>query len=315
MNTLNWIAHADWSVHPTKRWLCIATISPTEITIDAPSLVGDMASPDQLIATLINRHGHHTRGVLGLDVCLGVPVAYAHAAGIDSFVELLHLLGQPPWHRWYDVAETVEEIFLHRPFYPLKGGRKKMDDLVHALELPNRDALRRHCDYDPLTGKRWGAPLFWTMGAAQVGKASLHAWKHIVEPTLSSPSINACLWPHQYEQCHTAQVIITEAFPTAYYHPLNLQPGSKRQSTSYIQHIPSLKVWSNTFPLPIRFAPRIFESWQAAQMGEDAFDSLIGCLGMLDAWLQQRLIVHRNPIIRRVEGGIWGLPVRENSPK
>lgn len=270
-----------------------------------PVLVEDVAPPELLIASLLARFGPASRGVLGLDVCLGLPIAYANAAGVEDFVTLLPQLGQPPWHQWYDVAETADDISLHRPFYPLKGGRKKMDDLVEALGLLNRDALRRHCDYDPTTGKRWGSPLFWTMGAAQVGKASLHAWRHVITPALSSP--NVCLWPHQHDLLDTAQITIAEAFPTAYYNALGLQPGSKRQPTTYPQHIQTLQVWSQSFKHPIIIEPTIFDLWQNGQMGEDAFDSLIGCLGMLDAWFHQRLNPHPDPLIRGIEGGVWGL--------
>ena len=311
MNPINWLAHADWSVHSSKRWICIATITPNDITVDAPRMVEEVASPERLITTLIDRHGATSRGVLGLDVCLGIPIAYAKVAGVDAFVPLLRQLGTPPWHQWFDVAETVEQITVHRPFYPLKGGRKKMDDLVNALGLQSRDALRRHCDYDPLTGKRWGAPLFWTMGAAQVGKASLHAWEHVVQPALLSPDV--CLWPHQHTQLHTAQVIITEAFPTAYYRALNLQAGSKRDPTAHVKHLPSLQTWS--LEHRVHIDPQIFELWHDAHMEEDAFDSLIGCLGMIDAWLHQRLNVHDDPLVRQVEGGIWGLPIGKKHKK
>ncbi|MEM9791220.1 MAG: hypothetical protein AAF842_12550, partial [Planctomycetota bacterium] len=179
------VAHADWSVQPAKRVICIAQ----EGQLAAPQRVDTLASLDDLVDHLMRRG---QPALLGVDLPLGFPLAYARRVGITSFRE--GLARALSWPAFFEVAAEVADIGLERPFYPARGGRVKMDDLVAALGLEARRDLRRLCDFDPVRGTAQGAPLFWTMGANQVGKAALSFWQHVLPSALAAGD-QVALWP------------------------------------------------------------------------------------------------------------------------
>jgi hypothetical protein len=83
--------------------------------------------------------------MIGFDFPIGLPRAYAAAAGISSFPRFLDLLGSPPWEEFDVVARRPSEITLHRPFYPAVPGGTKREHLYHALGLTAPE-LRRVCE-------------------------------------------------------------------------------------------------------------------------------------------------------------------------
>ncbi len=110
-----------------------------------------------------------------------MPVAYAERAGIDDFATLLPELGRGKWADFYRPAEHRDEIDLQRPFYPQRPGGTKQQHLLDGLGLSDIDQLYRVCDR--ATDTRGAAsPLFWTLGAKQVGKAAISAWRDLARP-------------------------------------------------------------------------------------------------------------------------------------
>lgn len=311
-DNINWVAHADWSVSPHKRHVCVARVEDGVFVLGAPVEVAHWGGAQALIQGLIGAHGRC--GVLGLDVLVGLPARYAQRAQVEALLPWLKELGEGAWASFYEVASTVEEITLHRPFYPAKGGRARMDDLVGALGLETRDDLRRACDFRPGRGTRWGAPLFWTMGAAQVGKATLSAWREVLVPALEAPELVAKVWPFDgpLEQLiGLADVILCEAFPTAYHAPLglDLRRGSKRAQVSRVEQAHALERWRCA--RGVRFdddlAEAIARGFGGAQVAEDAFDSVVGCAGMVDALCRPEPFFEPSDAARQVEGWIFGM--------
>ena len=137
---------------------------------------------------------------LGVDLPIGLPRAYA--AGLPER-DFLHFLTT--------IADETELLpgLRHacrggtgRPFYPMRGIRG-MTRAAHAaaLGLDGATALSRACDR--ATAERpAGAPLFWTLGANQSGKAAIAAWQHMLLPALASGD-DVRLWPFAgaYQVC------------------------------------------------------------------------------------------------------------------
>ncbi|MBX6374672.1 MAG: hypothetical protein IRZ13_10620, partial [Acetobacteraceae bacterium] len=163
-------AHADWSADPRKRWVSLARRRSRRgggWRAEAPRPVGD---PAALVEALL------AEGVpvaLGLDLPLGLPRAYAAQRAEAGFPEFLRGTAERP--DFFTVNTTLETVCAARPFYPARGV-KGMTRAAHAaaLGLGGPEGLSRWCDL--ATAERpAGAPVFWTLGANQSGKAAIAA--------------------------------------------------------------------------------------------------------------------------------------------
>ncbi|CAG4912301.1 unnamed protein product [Acidocella sp. C78] len=162
--------HADWSVSPAKRWMSVARREGGRWRIGAPEPVGEAAT---LAARLLERAAG-AAVALGVDFPLGLPRAYARAAGIDDFAAWLARLD--PAAPLFHPCANLAEISLGRPFYPLKtvAGAGQMARLAAALGLDDAASLRRAVDCR--TARRpAGAPLFWTMGPTSAARRPFQA--------------------------------------------------------------------------------------------------------------------------------------------
>jgi len=223
------IVAADWSIDPRKRRMCIvrpragnAEARNTEDwNADAPCDVGDAAT---LVARL---RAMHPRGpvLLGLDVPIGVPRAYAHAAGLwaiadrDGFRGVLNALGTGERREWFT---PTNEPGVHRPFFPARLRERFPGARAHlaaALGLASEADLLRRCDR---TGSgRNAQSIFFTCGAAQVGKAAISAWLEVLRPTLDADAATnegyrVGLWPFDGPLdtlLATCDVVIAEIYP------------------------------------------------------------------------------------------------------
>src|SRR4051812_23906881 len=165
------VAHADWSVDPRKRWVAVARRDGSVWRLAAPVPVGE-------VSTFLARLRDAARGAavaLGVDLPIGLPRAYAALLPERDFLHFLHRTAMRP--DFFQVCATLTEVGLGRPFYPMRGVRG-MTRAAHAaaLGIGGAVALSRACDR--ATAERpAGAPLFWTLGANQSGKAAIAAWQ------------------------------------------------------------------------------------------------------------------------------------------
>ena len=222
------LAHADWSIRPQKRLLACAALVDDRYVVGAPRPVGD---PRTLPARLALR----ARPVLlGVDFPLGLPEAYAAQVAVTRFTDLLPQLGAGRWERFFDVAVTADEISLTRPFYPRRPGGTRQAHLLSALNLPAVDALRRRCDR--VTRRRRAAsPLFWTLGAQQVGKAALAGWRDLLQPALGNPALQTALWPFDGPLpalLARSDLVVAETYPGELYPPFGPGSGPHRQQAA-----------------------------------------------------------------------------------
>ena len=261
---------------------------------------------------------------LGLDCPLGLPRAYArlHATARD-FPSFLRAL--TPGAAFLDVAAHLDEVSAARPFYPARGALG-MTRLSHAraLGLADAPALCRACDR--ATAERpAGAPLFWTLGANQSGKAAISAWRDLVGPALRH---GALLWPFDGDfraLLSPDTVAIAETYPAEAMRHLDVTlRGSKRRQADRATCAPALLAAMRRLgaAADARLQAALQDGFGADAAGEDRFDSLLGALCVLgvvsghrpdgipqDAWLH-------DVWLRRWEGWVLGqtsLP-KQNKP-
>ncbi len=300
-------AHADWSVDPKKRWIAIARRQAGRWQIAAPAPVGE-------VGTLLDRLRNAACGgavALGVDLPLGLPRAFAaqYAAEADFPAFLRGLAARPAF---FDVAPSLAEVSPQRPFYPARGVAG-MTRAAHAavLGLGGPQDLGRLCDR--ATAERpAGAPLFWTLGANQTGKAAIAAWRDLLLPALHGPA-PPLLWPFAGDfraLLQPGQAAVAETYPAEALRHLGLKlTGSKRRQADRAAIAAPLA--AAMAALPAEAAPdlrdAIVSGFGADAAGEDRFDCVLGVLCVLNV-----LAGHRpdgtpdDPWLRRWEGWVLG---------
>ena len=314
------VAHADWSVDPRKRWCTIARRGADGgYRAEAPRPVG---KADGFLAALA-REARPSGGIfVGFDFPLGLPAAYAKFAGVEGFSDLLPRLGQGEWEAFFDVATTRADIGPHRPFYPkgpVKKGGARQDWLVAALGLSDRTELSRPCDFATNT-RRAACPMFWTMGANQVGKAMIAGWRDCLQPALRDPGLDLALWPFDgplFELLGRHRIVVAETYPgecyghlkVAFPRPRSGAPTGKRVQASRAGNAGALLAWAGDARVGLEpdLVDAIHGGFGGDSAGEDRFDATIGLLGMLNVVLGRRPPGDpASPVARAIEGWILG---------
>ncbi len=172
-------------------------------------------------------------------------------------------------------------------------------------------ALSRWCDR--ATAERpAGAPLFWTLGANQSGKAAIAAWRDWIAPALAADA-PVRLWPFAgglHALLAPGQAVLAEVYPAEALRHCGLKlAGSKRaQAPRRAAAAPLREVMAARRILPSpSLAAMIGDGFGTDPAGEDRFDSLIGLLGVIGVVDGLRPdFVPEDPWIRRWEGWVLG---------
>ena len=308
------VAHADWSANPEKRWCCVAVRDRRDIyRVEAPVPVGPLGD---FFAALRARADRRARMLVGFDFPLGLPRAYARAAGIRSFRAFLDQAGRGRFRAFYAVAESPGEIALERPFFPARSGRKGefgQRQLLAGLGFKDKAGLYRTVDF----GRGYrpdAAATFWTLGPKQVGKATIAGWRDLIAPALRADAAIA-LWPFdgRFADClASAALTLVEAYPAEYYRHLDLplvRAGSKRDPAARRRQAPAIVKWAcaNGVVLEPALRRALQHGFGDGADGEDRFDAVVGTLGILNVVLGNRAPGEPDdPLIRRVEGWTLG---------
>jgi hypothetical protein len=305
-------AHADWSVDPRKRWMTIARRTTTGWCLAAPRPVGDVAT---VLARLVDEGGGGAVA-LGADLPIGLPRAYAATRPEAGFLAFLRGVGGLP--DFFSVCGHLGDIRPERPFYPARG-IAGMTRLSHALALGLADAsaLSRACDR-ATADRPAGAPLFWTLGANQSGKAAIAAWQHMILPELREGA-RLRLWPFQgplLSLLSPGSVALAETYPAEALRHLRIRlRGSKRRHADRCATagalVTAMDEQSATPDDAMRRA--VLDGFGADASGEDRFDSALGVLCVLNVLAGNRPdTAPRDPWIEHWEGWVLGqtaLPV------
>ena len=297
-------AHADWSNSPGKRWIALARRGARGWVAEAPRPVGDTAA---LIPALL------AEGVpvaLGLDLPLGVPRGFAQARTERDFPGFLAARATDPG--FFEVSMTLSTVSAARPFYPQRGV-KGMTRAAHAaaLGLDGPQALSRLCDRATAT-RPAGAPVFWTLGANQSGKAAIAAWRDWLAPALAADA-PISLWPFAgglHGLLAPGRVAVAEVYPAEALRQLGLKlAGSKRAQAPRRALDAALRAAMarlRVAPTPALDAA-IADGFGADAAGEDRLDCVLGLLALV-AVLDGARPDHipDDPWIARWEGWVLG---------
>jgi hypothetical protein len=274
--------------------------------LKAPRLVGD-------VATFLDRLVQEAGGgavALGADLPIGLPRAYAATRTEADFMSFLRgVRGLPDF---FTVCATLEDIAPARPFYPARGVAG-MTRLAHALALGLSDAsaLSRACDR--ATAERpAGAPLFWTLGANQSGKAAIAAWQQMILPALADQN-TLRLWPFEgafRSLLAPGTVALAETYPAEALRHLGIRlRGSKRRHADRCATAGALMTAMDQQSATPDDAMRqaILDGFGADASGEDRFDSVLGVLCVLNVLAGNRPdTAPPDPWIQRWEGWVLG---------
>jgi hypothetical protein len=235
-------------------------------------------------------------------------------AGVTSFPRLLEQIGHGRFERFADPAATPSEIRLERPFYPRGAGPKgsvAQNHLIQALGLESARDLYRHCDLAQ-SGRARASPLFWTLGAKQVGRAALSAWQDLIRPSLGA----LALWPFAGSLDRllaNRRAVVAETYPAEAQAQLGVAlgrsgSGSKRRQSDRRALAPDLLAIAER--LDVALGPdavgTIETGFGSGGDGEDRYDSMVGLLGMLQVLRNGRCPVPDDPEVCTVEGWILG---------
>ncbi|MAD36930.1 adenylate/guanylate cyclase domain-containing protein [Tistrella sp.] len=319
------VVHADWSVDARKRWMAVATrMEDGRYAAGVPEPVGPV---DSLITRLIERaQGGRSRGgrsgggrvLLGLDVVLGLPAAYAGLLRAERFSDALDRFAAAP--EGLEPADRPEEISPERPFFPRRPGQGQGGpaELARRLGLDGPDDLRRICEHATIA-RRAAAPLFWTMGPAQVGRAAAHVWRHLLIPARRA-GLDLGLWPFDGrlgELVARHSVTVVEAYPAAFHRHLGVRlgrqaangRGSKRNRNDRAANAATLMEAARRldFVIDMPLVAELGDGFGNGARGEDQFDAVVGLMGMLQVLAGARPTGEpRLAPVTTVEGWILG---------
>ncbi|MEA2740962.1 MAG: hypothetical protein QOH05_4269 [Acetobacteraceae bacterium] len=299
-------AHADWSIDPRKRWITVARRTTTGWSLTEPRLVGD-------VSTLLARLLHEAAGgavALGADLPIGLPRAYAATRPEVDFPAFLRAVMD--LSDFFTVCARLDEIRPDRPFYPARG-IAGMTRLSHALALGLADASALSRDCDRATAERpAGAPLFWTLGANQSGKAAIAAWQSLILPALANQA-PLRLWPFEgafRSLLAPGSVVLAETYPAEALRHLGMKlRGSKRRHTDRCAAAGALMTAMDQQSATPDDAMRrqMLDGFGAGTSGEDRFDSVLGVLCVLNVLAGRRPdTAPEDPWIHRWEGWVLG---------
>lgn len=248
----------------------------------------------------------------GVDFPIGLPRDYVirHVTGHHAFPEFLKSLANRPG--FFEVAESIEEVAAGRPFYPRRA-RRGMTRMAHALALglDGPASLSRFCDR--ATAERpAGAPLFWTLGANQSGKAAISAWRDMLLPGFEA-DLPIAIWPFAgpfLDLLQPGVVAIAETYPADAMVQIGLRRiGSKRRQVDRMALMPSLRGIMDrlgVMPDPT-LDSAIAQGFGADAAGEDRFDCVLGVLCVLSVTAGLRPDVPPpDPWLHKWEGWVLG---------
>ncbi|HEY6434300.1 MAG TPA: hypothetical protein VIZ17_20185 [Acetobacteraceae bacterium] len=300
------VAHADWSIDPRKRWVAVARRSGAGWVLQAPRPVGE-------VATFLARLRAAANGgpvALGVDLPVGVPRAYAAQRQEQDFLDFLR--GTRDWPDFYRVCAVLEELAPERPFYPARGVAG-MTRAAHAaaLGLGGAAGLSRTCDR--ATPERpAGAPLFWTLGANQSGKAAIAAWRDMLLPALADGD-DLRLWPFAgpfRELLAPGAVALAETYPAEALRHLGIRlKGSKRRQADRAAVAGLLRDAMQRLDVTpaAELDTAVANGFGVDAAGEDRLDCVLGVLGVLNVLAGNRPdTAPDDQWIRRWEGWVLG---------
>jgi hypothetical protein len=274
--------------------------------------------PETLLERMRAIAGEQGILLIGFDFPIGLPEAYARRAEVGDFLAALLELGRGDWARFYKLAEQPDDIGLRRPFYPYRPGGTSMQHLLDGLGLESKGDLLRRCER-AYPGRNAASPLFWTLGAKQVGRAAIIGWREVLTPALTSAS-PVVIWPFHgrfRNLLAPGRTVVVETYPAEFYRHLgvDLGQGGKRSQAARRAAATTLLRWADDAEVDVTPASRngIEDGFGQHGDGEEPFDAIVGLFGMLNVVLGRRAPGEpEDEHTRKIEGWMLGQAVVDN---
>jgi hypothetical protein len=303
------VVAADWSKNESKRWMARAELQldGNSYRVFPPEPVGQI---DTLFDRMLAQSNPRATILLGLDFPIGLPRAYAKAAGLaaDGFRKSLELFGRKgQWDRFYEVTDNPE---IFRPFYPPPTQVKNLyskASLLSGLGLTAHTELLRACDRKTVT-RPAAESLFFTLGGKQVGPSVIDGWSQLLAPAL--PRIR--LWPFDGDLSSLlaeSGLVIAEIYPGEAYHHLGLINGLGRGKSKRRREDRRAVGYAllNQSCDDVRLTNSAISWIEWGFLDEDDFDATVGLLSMLQVVTRHRTsCLPSDPDVRMIEGWILG---------
>jgi len=305
------IAHADWGTDGPKRAVASAELEGDRYLAHTPEVVASEGS-------LLDRMGvgSATGGaLLGFDFPIGLPRAFADRVGCSRFSEWFRALD--PAGEFFQVANTIEDASLTRPFFPVNIRTKSPGIKARWRSVLGltREELLRACDWSH-GNRRAASEMFWTLGPAAVGKATVNGWRTAIRPALAESDRSYAIWPFDgtlADLLAANDAVIVETYPAEAYGLLGLRmgsPGTKKTSqASRRAEASRLLQWCAEHNVePDRPLQRdIEDGFGPRKSGEDPFDAVAGLFGMIDTLsLGGEPPLPSAHAVREIEGWMFG---------
>lgn len=297
------VVAADWSSNSRKRWAARADLDAAHrYRVRPPEPVGELST---WLARVRGQAGQDSRILVGLDCPIGLPGGYASRLGVTSFREALKAFGKDRWRDFFVISDNPT---LHQPFFPpptqVKGSYPSQ--LARALGVNSLDGLRRRCEQKTQT-RRAAQCLFFTLGGAQVGRAAIAAWQHVLQPALDEIR----LWPFDGELADLLDapgLTIVEIYPAEAYGHLGINLGTRGSKTRRQDRTLALAHFLDDFDSgPVHLSDETNVAMRRGFDSDDEFDAMAGLLSMLRVLTGQRSWQEPQlPETRAVEGWIFG---------
>jgi hypothetical protein len=179
---------------------------------------------------------------------------------------------------------------------------------LEALGLNEIDDLRRECEKKH-AGRRAACSLFWTLGANQVGKGAIVGWRDVVAPALNNGK-DVFLWPFDGDLIDLLQpgkIVVVETYPAEFYGWFLQDPLKGKGKQEVRKAVGShLTKWAASLDLGLE--PALLGMIENGfPEGDDAFDAVVGLIGMIEVVTGRRQPGEPNENrIRLLEGWILG---------
>lgn len=220
-----------WSPKSQDRRVALATLNKQDMRYEFRRLWPVYSTGPQLLKEVFTELGSASTALMGLNMPIGMPAAYAKAAGIPSFRGILADLGKAVgWENFYTPTDKPE---LRQPFCPSTlGATFKKTVAIRAFALQEEGDLYRRCERK--TAKRYQAKsIFDLTFPSETGRSALMGWPDL----LMELSRSAQLWPFDgklTELLARPGFTVAEVYPDEAIAQLNLRfaPDGERNKRS-----------------------------------------------------------------------------------
>ena len=295
------IVSADWSKNARKRAVYVACPEPDR-TIQRREPPPEGWSLDRLVELALRlRDERGTPVLIGIDAVLGLPTAFARAAGCSGFVDAVSWLGSAGGLR--EEAESAAAWRPERPFFRVPAGPGGLTAFHDAAG--GSGAMLRQIEL------RTGAKSVFVLSGipGSVGSGSRALWQELA-PMVDGTGRELRLWPFEgsvAELTSQSSVILAEVYPRVAYGvalaselPTLLQPLAKTKPAVREAALAELEAvgWLRASGVELR-------DLEAARRGEDDFDALLTAAALLRGVIEGRPL-SCEWVDPAVEGGILG---------